>query len=236
MRQLSKEVSGDSFHLLGKVGGWVAFIQAFSVVFAVVGYFIWPHVFSNHNAKMILEGIHSHPWVYFMKLDPIVLIGTLLQLPVYMGLWSVLRKTDNAKALIALVIGIVSVVAVFTTRPIIEMYTLSSQYSSTATPAQQQLYISAGEALLSQFHGTAWAVSIILGGISSIAFAMIMLKSKAFRAATGWAMMTCGFGALMVLIPVIGIIALFFLATIVGILASILCGRDLLNYYRAGIK
>ena len=47
-------------------------------------------------------------------------------------------------------------------------------------------------------------------------------------------MMVCGFFALMVFIPVIGIIALFFLATIVGILASILCGRDFLNYYRAG--
>lgn len=217
----------DPLLKLSRIGGWFAFIQAFTVVFIVVTYFIWPHVFSDHNVKMILEGIHSHPFIYFMKLDPFVPIALLFQLPVSMGLWSVLKKTDHAIAIIALVIGALSVAAILTTRPIIEMYSLSSQYSSAAI-AEQQIYISAGEALYTLFHGTAWAASIMLGGISYMMFAVIMRKNSVFRASTAWTLMISGIGALLVLIPVIGIIALF-IATFVGIVANILCGIDLLK-------
>lgn len=230
MNQLSKEYSGNPYQTLSRTGGWFAFFQAFSVVFAVASYYIWQNIFVDHNIKMILEGIHSHPVIYFMKLEPILLVGTLLQLPVFMGLWSVLRKTDNSNALIALAVGSISIVATLTTRPIIELFQLSSKYSSTNILSEQQVYLSAGEALLTQFNGTAWAVSIIFGGISSIIFGLIMRKSKAFRRATTWAMIISGFGALMFFIPVIGFIALFFLATIGGVLASILCGIDLLRY------
>ncbi len=60
------------------------------MVFAIAGYFIWPHVFTD--AKVVLEGINDNPPVFFMKLDPVVLVGTLLQLPVWLALWVALKK------------------------------------------------------------------------------------------------------------------------------------------------
>lgn len=235
MSQLSKELSGDSYRGLTRIGGRFAFIQVLSVVFAFVGYFIWPYVFDNHTVQMILEGIQQHPFVYFMKLDPIVLIGTSLQFPVYLGLWAVLRRTDHAKALIALIVGMTSIIAMFTARPIVEMFNLAAQYGATDITSEKLICLTAGETLLLQFNGTSWAISTMLGGASSILFGMIMRKSRAFRPATTWAMLIAGVGAVVVLVPVIGIIALFFLGTIGGIVASILCGLDLLKYYKEGI-
>jgi hypothetical protein len=227
MKQEFELYGNDPLLKLSRVGGWFAFMQAFTVIFIVVTYFIWPHVFSDHDVKMIFEGIQGNPFIYFMKLDPFVPVALLLQLPVYIGLWSVLKKTDNAIAIIALIIGTLSIAAILTTRPIIEMFALASQYSS-ATTVEQQIYISAGEALYTLFHGTAWATSIMLGGITYIMFAMIMRKNSIFRALTVWSLMISGVGALLVLIPTIGIIALFF-ATFIGIAANILCGIDLLK-------
>ena len=170
-----------------------------------------------------------------MKLDPIVLIGTFLQFPVYLGLWSVLRKTDQTKALIALIVGMISIIAMLTARPIVEMFNLAAQYGATDIAAEKSIYLTAGEMLLLQFNGTAWAVSTMLGGASSILFGIIMRRSKSFRPATAWAMLIAGVGATVVLVPVIGIPSLFFLGTIGGILASIFCGIDLLKYYKEGI-
>jgi hypothetical protein len=222
------EIDGNNPLLkLSRVGGWFAFIQALTVIFIVVTYFIWPHVFSDHDVKMIFEGIHSNPFIYFMKLDPFVPVALLFQLPVYIGLWAVLKKTDNAIAIIALLVGVLSIAAILTTRPIIEMFALASQYSS-ANIAEQHIYISAGESLYTLFHGTAWATSIMLGGITYIMFAMMMRKSSIFRASTSLTLIISGSCALLVLIPTIGIIALFF-ATFIGIVANILCGIDLLK-------
>lgn len=220
----------DPYLTLAHTGGWLAFVQASTVVFAIVGYFIWPHVFGDHDAGQVFAGIQQSPAVYFMRLDPIVLIGTLLQLPVFLGLWAVLRKTHAGVATLGLAVGFLSTAASLTIRPLIELYSLASLHEAAATPEMQTMYLAAGEALLAQFHGTAWAVSIMCGGLAAMLFAWVMRKTQAFRPATFWAMLLSGSGALLVLIPVVGIIALFLLGTVVGVAASILCGWDLLRF------
>jgi hypothetical protein len=212
------------------IAGWFAFLQASSVIFAIIGYFIWPHSFTD--AQLIFEGIKQIPFTYFMKLDPFVLFGIILQLPVWLGLWAALRQIDEAKSAVALTLGLLSTVAILTTRPIIEIYSLSSMYHSTNAVDLKNIYLAAGQSLLSQFHGTAWAISIISGGLAAVLFALIMKKSKTFHVATFWTMLLSGLGAQIVLVPVIGIISLFFLGTIVGLIGTILCGVDLLKLYR----
>jgi hypothetical protein len=214
------------------IGGYFAFLQALSVVFAIVGYFIWPHVFTD--AKVVYDGIQNTPLIFFMKLDPIVLIGTLLQLPVWLGLWASLKETNASLAIFALFIGFVSTIAVLPTRPLIELYSLASLYSSTDILSQKEIYLAAGEALLSQFHGTSWAISVMLGGLAAIIFGLIMRESLHFRLRTALAMILSGIGALFVLFPTIGIILLFFLATIGGVVASIFTGIDLIHIGKKG--
>lgn len=224
----SEKYSVKNLRYLIRIGGIFALFQASTVVFAVVGYFIWPHEFTN--AEKILVGISESPAKYFMKLDPIVLIGTLLQFPVWIALWAALFKTDFAQSTLGLVIGLISTVAILPTRPIIELFLLSSQYESITDLEQRQGIVTSAETLLALFHGTSWAISVILGGIAAILFFLAMRKSLIFRKLTAMLFLLSGLGALFVLIPVIGIILLFFLATIGGILASVFVGIDLIRY------
>ncbi len=212
------------------IGGYTALLQASSVVFAVIGYFIWPHIFAD--AKIVFKGIQSSPLVFFMKLDPIVLFGTLLQLPVWLGLWAALRKTNASFATLALSMGFVSTVAVLPTRPLVELYSLAFLHAGTDVLSQKEVYLAAGEALLAQFHGTSWAISIMTGGLAAILFGVIMRQNPAFRLRTTLTMIGSGVGALFVLVPVVGIVLLFFLATIGGVAASIFTGLDLIRLSR----
>lgn len=225
---------GNSMLSLIRLGGYFAFLQASSVIFAIVGYFIWQHIFTD--AKVVFEGIQTRPLVFFMKLDPIVLFGTLLQLPVWFGLWASLKRVNASLAILALSIGFISTIAVLPTRPLIELYSLSSLYASTNVLSQKEVYIAAGEALLSQFHGTSWAISVMFGGLSAIIFGTIMRKSSHFQKTTVIAMILSGIGALFVLVPEIGVILLFFLATIGGVIASVFTGIDLLRLYKREYK
>jgi hypothetical protein len=134
--------------------------------------------------------------------------------------------------MLALLTGLISTVAVLTARPLIELFNLASRYGATDNPTEQMQFVTAGEVLLTQFNGTAWAVSIIFGGIAAIIFGVIMLKSNNFGKSTAAAMIISGLGALFVLVPVVGVILLFFLATIGGVVASFLVGLDLLKLSR----
>jgi hypothetical protein len=226
------QIREDPLSSLAGFGGRMAFFQASTVVFAVIGYVIWPHVFDDHDARMVLEGIQKSPFEYFMKLDPVVLFGTLLQLPVYLGLWSVLRKTDPLVSLYALLLGLISTFASLTIRPLRELYYLADLHEAAESLAREQVLIAAAEGLLSQFHGTAWAISIMCGGLAAMLFFVAMRKTVHFRKATQWTMLISGFGAVIVLVPGIGLVSLFVLATLLGVAASLLCGLDLLRFAR----
>jgi hypothetical protein len=221
-----------SINNLCGIGGYFAFLQASSVVFAIVGYFIWPHIFTD--AQVVYDGIQNTPLIFFMKLDPIVLFGTLLQLPVWLGLWASLRDKNASLAILALFIGFVSTIAVLPTRPLIELYSLASRYASTDIVSQKDIYLAAGEALLAQFHGTSWAISIMSGGVAAIIFGLVMRKSPNFRLRTTLTMIVSGIGALFVLIPTVGIVLLFLLATIGGVAASVFTGLDLIHQHKQG--
>lgn len=225
-------VEAVPFRFLISLGGWFAFAQVASVVFGVIGYFAWPYAFSKNDATAILEGIQHSPAAYFMKLDPVVLFGTLLQFPVWLGLWSALRRSDPAKSVLALSLGGISTIAILPTRPILEMYSLSSLFASADTIEERRSYEAATQALLASFHGTSWAVSLISGGLAAIVFATVMLRSSVFRRVTIWTMYASGTGAILVLIPVVGLILLFLFGTIVGAIGTVLCGVDLLTYSR----
>ena len=84
----------------------------------------------------------------------------------------------------ALLIGFISTIAVLTTRPLLELYSLASLYAATDIKSQKEIYLAAAEALLSQFHGTSWAISIMTGGLAAIIFGAVMRKNQYFRKRT----------------------------------------------------
>ncbi|HJL20048.1 MAG TPA: hypothetical protein RMH99_30565 [Sandaracinaceae bacterium LLY-WYZ-13_1] len=211
------------------MGGYLALGQAALVAFAVVAYFIWPHVFGTHDAEQVLEGLQRAPFAYVMKLDPIVLLGTVVQLPVFVALWAALRRAAPTGALFGLVLAGISTAACLSTRPIVEIIALADLHAAASSAAQEALYVAAAEGLLAQFHGVAWAVSVMCGGAAGLVFGLSMRRSEAFSSVSVWATALSGVGALLVPVPVVGIVSLFLLGTVVGMVASISYGLDLIR-------
>lgn len=222
----------DPFRTLVRWGGGLAIGQAMLVAFAVVAYFVWPQVFGTHDARQVLEGIERAPYAYFMKLDPVVLVGTVVQMPVFLALWAALRHDAPVGAALGLVLGGCSTAACLTTRPIVELYALADAYEVAASPEQEAIYVAAAEGLLAQFHGSAWGVSIMAGGGAGLVFGLSMRRASAFSKTSAWATAASGVGALLVPVPGVGLMALFALGTVVGVVASVAYGLDLLRMGR----
>jgi hypothetical protein len=78
------------------------------------------------------------------------------------------------------------------------MLTLSDRYTAATTDAQRATFLAAGQALITNWSGTAFVVGYLLGGIAVLITSAVMLRSGIFSkfiAYTGLVM-----GALM-LIP-----------------------------------
>ncbi len=222
-------MTDDTRRRIFRLTGGLALAQAALVLFAVAAWVAWPHVFGNHDAAAVLAGLRDAPAAYVMKLDPIVLLGTVAQLPVFVGLWVALRDDAPLLSIYGLLAGAVSTAAVLETRPIVELYVLAQLEGSATTEAARAAAVAAAEGLLSQFHGTAWAVSIFCGGAAGLLFALAMRRSDAFRGFTVWTTGLSGVGAMIVFVPYVGLISLFVLATVVGMMASVSYGLDLLR-------
>jgi len=73
-------------------------------------------------------------------------------------------------------LGLLAVATVITSRPLMEMATLSEHYQKTERPG----YLYAAETLRLYFEGTAWFVQTLLLVFSGLISAVLMLRSPAF--------------------------------------------------------
>jgi hypothetical protein len=108
-----------------------------------------------------------------------------------------------------LVAGLVGLVLLFPSRPIVELFALSRQYSAATTDTARSQLVAAGDALLSQFDGPGWFLNTLLGALSLLTSSLLMLRSSLYSKATAYAglitnIVVCGF-----FIPVLGKFLLF---------------------------
>ena len=100
-------------------------------------------------------------------------------------------------------------------RPAVEMLSLSRAYGAAGSEADRLALLSAGDAMVAIFHGSAFYVSYVLGSLSGLIVSAVMLKSSVFSKTTAWLRIgssVCDFG---LFIPGVGmyisIFSVFFL-------------------------
>lgn len=216
-----------SWTTLLRAGEGAARVTAALVVFAVGGFFVWPHVFGVLSAEEVLLGIQGDPAGFVMRLDPVVLLAGVTQLPLFLALWVALRATSPSTATLALGFGSLGIAALLPTRPIVELFALARLHAAAGEAGARERYVAAAEALLAQFHGSAWAVGITLGGLAGLAFGAAMLRDARFRRITAWTAIVAGAGSLAFPLPGVGLVLLFVLGTIGSIVWLWLVAGDL---------
>jgi hypothetical protein len=171
----------DRWQWLYKIGGLAALLSVVVIPIAVVTFFIWPLWPDN-----ILAVIQEDWLAGLMGLDFMYLLSSVFAIPFFPVLYVTLKKVDESWALLALILGLLGLVCLIPARPIPEMFALSDQYAAATTDAERALYLVAGKAMLTHFHGMAYHAHYILGSVSLLISSFLMLRSDVFSQATAY--------------------------------------------------
>ena len=213
---------------LYRIGGISSILIAASIIFAIAAFFIWPFKPGTASTEDIFAVLQADRLGGLMSLDLPMLVITLIGCLPLLALYVALKRINESYAVIALVLGLISIVVLIPTRPLAELVLLSESYAGATSAAAKSQYLAAGESLRALFNGTAWMVYTIFGGISTLIFSALMLRTHLFGRITPYVGFVSAISGLAIFIPVIGI-PLALLATLGGVIWSILLARTFIR-------
>ena len=194
---------------LFKIAGIAAIVSELVLVLGFVTYFFWPYAPGNKSTKEIFLLLQSNPLGGLISLDLFLVLGNLVGIILFLTLYVSLKQVNETYAMIALAVGLIGVVLLFPSRPLLELLTLSRSYTSATSEAAESQYLASGATLLALFDGTGWFLNNLLGGFSLLVSSLMMLRSEVYSKTTAYVgivtnAMVCAF-----FIPVLGMIFLF---------------------------
>jgi hypothetical protein len=194
---------------LYKMAGIAAIVSEVVILLGIVSYFIWPYAPGVKSTESIFLLLKSNPFGGLVSLDLFLFAGNLFSVLLYLALYVSLEQVNKPYALAALAVGLIAVILLIPSRPLVEMLTLSGQYASATSAAAKAQYLATGDALLAVFNGTGWFMSTLLGGISLLASSILMLRGGIYNKATAIMGIITNAMVSVFFIPVLGTFLLF---------------------------
>jgi hypothetical protein len=171
---ISKEVSTD-WNRLNKIGAVAALIIVGFMPLQMVVFFVWP---PPTTVTGWFELYSENAIVGLLDMDLLLIIDYMLLVLVFLALWGVLRQRNEALVSLALIFQIVGTAAYFSSATAFEMLSLSSQYATVTTDSERSILLSAGQAMLASWQGTAFNISYVIGAIAALIISLVMLKNR----------------------------------------------------------
>lgn len=194
---------------LYRIAGIAAIVSELVILLGFVTYFIFPYAPGTKSTEEIFMLLQSNPLGGMISLDLFLFIGNLFSIALFLALYVSLKSVNESYALIALVLGLIGVVLLIPARPLSELYTLSSLYASATTATARSQYLASGDTLLILFSGINWFMNTLLGTLSLLISALLMLRSNVYSKATAYVGIVTSVITLGFWIPGIGIFLLF---------------------------
>ena len=229
------EIEDASWKSLYKVGGIAALaIVAIAVIQAPI-FILYPQPVTviGHFAQF-----QENKLLGLVDLDLILILAEVCMVPVLFALYAALRRFNPALMTIALISGLGGIAFFFAVNPTFSILYLSDLYAAAITDVQRAAYLSAGEALIANYNGTAFGLYFILSGAAYLIISSIMLKSGVFSKATAFMGMAVGAMLLVPPLPFLGMfaIALSYIVILPSMIWSILVAFRLIQLGRSGQK
>ena len=186
---------------LYRVGAVAALISVVIVPLAMIVFFAWPPPDFHPTASAVTDWFkvyQDNPLRGILDFDFLMLLGQALSIPMFLALYVALRRASPSFTAIALALSLIGATLYFTVNQAFSMLVLSDQYAGAATEAQRASVVSAGQALLATYVGTTFDVSYVLGGLSTLIIAVVMLRSTVFSKATAYVGIVMG---ILMLVP-----------------------------------
>lgn len=147
----------------------------------------------------------KNPLLGLVDFELLMIVYVIVSIPVGLSLYILLKPVNPSWMTIYLVLSLMGVMCFIAARPAFEMLSLSNGYARAATGAERAMFLSAGQALVAIFHGTAFQISYVLGSVTGLIISLVMLQTNIFGKTFAYvriASSICDFG---LYIPVIGI-------------------------------
>lgn len=228
---LDAENADASWKSLYKVGGAAALVHVLITVAQFVVFMVAPPPETVIGWFGLFQ---DNALLGLLASEFLLVIYVIVSIPVTLALYMALRRASPSWTAIFLALSLVGVVALITARPGFEMLSLSNQHAAATTDEQRSLLLAAGEATLAVFEGTAFQVSYVLGSISGLIIAAVMLRSAVFGKVTAYLRLMSGVLDFGIFVPVIGLYISMF-SVIFLLIFNILIARRLFQL-GAGVR
>jgi hypothetical protein len=187
--------AGSVWKPLYRVGGGAALLAVVCIVAAIAVFLAWPPPTTVENWFALFQ---RNALLGLLDLDLLLVTSYVVMIPLYLALYVALRRVSRSFMTLALAFNMMGAALILAVNPGAAMLTLSDRYAAATTDAQRVTALVAGQALITNWSGTAFVVGYLLSGIAILITAAVMLRSGVFSkfiAYTGLVM-----GALM-LVP-----------------------------------
>lgn len=176
------------------IAGGAAMLSVALIAAAVGVFLFWPPP-SDVTGWFTL--LRQNPLLGLLNLDLVMVVSAALLIPLYLALYTALRRISQSLALIALALGLVGSALMIAANPAFSMLSLSDGYAAATTEAQRAVYLAAGQAALTNWTGTAFNVAYLFAGLTALIFSLLMLRSDLFSKVTAFAGIALGVLALV---------------------------------------
>ena len=214
---------------LRRSGAVAAVITAILIPIQIAVFILWPPPTSVAEWFSLF---HSHPLLGLVDMDLLLIIDVILLVPILLALFVTLRRFSPSGMTLWTGLGFVGVFAYFASNPAVQMLTLADKYASATNPADRASYLAAGQALLSNYTGTAFDVYYLLASVALIAISAVMLRTTSFGRVTAYSGIIGNIAALGLFLPTIGV-ALSVVSVFILEVWYVFLARDLLRWGEA---
>jgi hypothetical protein len=159
------------------------------IIAAIAVFLAWPPPTSIESWFALFQ---RNAFLGLLDLDLLLVTSYVVLIPLYLALYVALRGASQSYMAIALAFNMVGAALILGVNPGAAMLTLSDRYAAATTDAQRETILAAGQALLTNWSGTAFDVGYLLGGIAILITAAVMLRSRIFGKAIAYTGLVMG--------------------------------------------
>lgn len=182
---MNTEHHAKDWKSLYKLGGLAAYAMAGITIIQFIAFIVAPPPYEG-SALEWFKFFQDNKLAGLVGFELLMVLYVLLSLLTTLALFILLRSVNPTYTAIYLAFSLVGVICFIQARPVFEMLSLSGGFAAAATDSQKAIYLSVGETLLADFHGTSFHVSYVLGSLSGALVSLAMLKTDIFSKTTAY--------------------------------------------------
>lgn len=201
MDPLKTETADSTWRSLYKAGAFAALLSVVFFPIQIIVFLVNPPP-GTINAWFTL--FQNHKLIGLLDLDLLLVADQVLAMLIFLALYAALKRAGESLMVIATALGLASTVLFIASNPAFAMLSLSNQYAAAGTQAQRDMFLSAGQAVMSMWQGSAFQASYLIGSIAPILISAVMLRGKLFSKATAYIGILANVIALGLYVPRIG--------------------------------